>query len=187
MRLTTLLTIAGAMSFAHATKFTPEPFALVRRQGGDSFIPGSTPVGSTCPSGSLECGARDCIIPSRGDSCCKEGCEKSQSPQSPLLFAKNGIQMAVQEAPFALPRATAAPTATTRKTVQPRTVYPFRLASILLPCQQALPRNLRPRRHLLPLRLPLHHQLLPLQHRHRPLQHPRRLPTQRPLRRRSFL
>ncbi|KAF2098167.1 hypothetical protein NA57DRAFT_57333 [Rhizodiscina lignyota] len=73
MQFTTILTLAGVAAVASATVYDAAPFALVKRQGGDSFIPGSVVVGDTCPSGQLPCGTQWCTIPSRGDVCCKEG------------------------------------------------------------------------------------------------------------------
>ncbi len=46
MQLTTILAIASAAVAASATKFGVAPMALERRQGGDSFIPGTTYVSS---------------------------------------------------------------------------------------------------------------------------------------------
>jgi hypothetical protein len=49
---------------------------LAKRQGGDAFVPGQTPVDS-CTDGWVPCGPTECILPSRGDVCCSEGCKYS--------------------------------------------------------------------------------------------------------------
>ena len=47
---------------------------LAIRQGGDAFQPGVGGLVQNCPN---PCGASECIIPSRGDTCCVEGCKQS--------------------------------------------------------------------------------------------------------------
>jgi hypothetical protein len=76
LALSLFCAVASAQSMLYNAM--PGPAALVKRQGGDSFIPGSIPVGSTCPAGQEECGTEWCTNTARGDVCCTEGCESDR-------------------------------------------------------------------------------------------------------------
>ena len=61
--LLTLLTLAAPLTLAKKSPLLP-------RQGSDAFIPETTPV--------IECQypcGEECVYPSKGDTCCAEGCK----------------------------------------------------------------------------------------------------------------
>ena len=68
MRSLILLTLAPALALANDLF---KKSLLLPRQGGDAFVPGTAGFTDNCQ---YPCGD-DCLIPSRGDTCCAEGCK----------------------------------------------------------------------------------------------------------------
>ena len=59
------------LAFA-SSNLTPRSNVLAIRQESEAFVPQSGQLVTNCPN---PCGERDCLLVSRGDTCCSEGCK----------------------------------------------------------------------------------------------------------------
>jgi hypothetical protein len=87
MHFTTFsITALLASGLVSATNFNLNQFT--KRQ--DAFIPETTPVES-CENGWVSCGPIQCILPSRGDVCCSEGCTCSVNSLIQCILTNENI------------------------------------------------------------------------------------------------